>query len=107
MNRLAGPALFAIALSLTPARADENDVRKAVTFYASFDEAVKGDFGGGELNPGTRFPHPTEKGQFVFEKGVDTTVLKIARGKGVAGGALEATDVLPKNGRAFFPVKGN
>ena len=34
-------------------------------------------------------------------------MLKIAKDKGIAGGALEATDVLPKNGRMFFPVKGN
>ena len=108
MNRhLTGPALFALALCAIPVRADENDVRKAVTFYASFDEAVKGDVGGGELTPSTRFPHPTEKGQFVFEKGIDATVLKIAKGKGIAGGAFEATDVLPKNGRMYFPVKGN
>ena len=40
------------------------ELRKAVTFYASFDESIKGDFGGGDLNVGTRFPHPTEKGQF-------------------------------------------
>jgi hypothetical protein len=68
---------------------------------------VKGDFGGGDLDAGTRYPHPTEKGRFVFEKGIDATVLKIAKGKGVAGGAFEATDVVPKNGWLYFPVKGN
>lgn len=102
-----GLALVATGLFLATGRADEASVRKAVTFYASFDESLKGDVGGGDLNPGTRFSHPTEKGQFVFEKGVDTTVLKVAKGKGVAGGALEATDVLPKNGWLYFPVKGN
>ncbi len=102
-----GLALLATGLLLAPGRADEAAVRKAVTFYASFDEAVKGDFGGGGLDAGTRFPHPTEKGRFVFEKGADATVLKIAKGKGVAGGAFEATDVVPKNGWLYFPVKGN
>jgi hypothetical protein len=100
-------ALYASGLLVATGRADETAVRRAVTFYASFDEAVKGDFGGGGLDVGTRYPHPTEKGQFVFEKGSDGTVLKVAKGKGVAGGALEATDVVPKNGWTYFPVKGN
>jgi len=100
-------ALLATGLLLATGRADEASVRKAATFYASFDEAVTGDFGGGDLDVGTRFPHPTEKGRFVFEKGSDTTVLKIAKGKGISGGAFEATDVVPKNGWLHFPVKGN
>ena len=109
MRRLYRPglALFACGFFFATGRADEAAVRKAVTFYASFDESVKGDVGGGELDPGTRFPHPTEKGQYVFEKGIDASVLKIAKGKGVAGGAFEAIDVVPKNGWLFFPAKGN
>jgi len=99
--------LLAIGLLFSTGRADELEIRKAVTFYASFDETVKGDVGGGDLHAGTRFPHPTEKGQFLFEKGIDANVLKVAKGKGIAGGAFEATDVLPKNGRIFFRVKGN
>lgn len=106
LSRL-GLALVAAGLGLSPLRADEAAVRKAVTFYASFDEAVKGDVGGGDLTAGTRFPHPTEKGQFVFEKGFDGTAIKVAKGKGVAGGALEATGVLPKGGWLYFPAKGN
>jgi hypothetical protein len=106
LSRL-GLALFASGFLLVTGRADEAAVRKAVTFYASFDEAVKGDVGGGELRAGTRFPHPTEKGQFVFEKRIDSSVLKIANGKGIAGGAFAATDVVPKNGWLYFPVKGN
>ena len=91
MNRhLSLPVALAFALVAGRATADENDVRKAVTFYASFDEAVKGDVGG-QLAPGTRFPHATEKGQFVFEKG-STTRCSRSRG-GIAGGAFEATDV--------------
>src|SRR5262245_17713763 len=93
-----------------PARAGEADeaaVRKAVTLYASFDDGVKADVGGGALTLGTRTNHGTEKGQFVFAKGFDANVFRVARGRGVAGGALEAVDVLPRNGRVFFPAKGN
>ena len=102
-----GLALVAAGSFLAPGRADEPAVRKAVTFYASFDESVKGDAGAGALDAGTRFPHSTEKGQFVFEKGIDATVLKVAKGKGVAGGALEATGPPAKNGWLYFPAKGN
>lgn len=78
-----------------------------VVFYASFDETVKGDFGGGELTAGTRFNHETEKGRFVFEDGFDSRVFQIAAGEGIHGGALRANDVLPRNGRIYFPAKGN
>jgi hypothetical protein len=80
---------------------------KAATFYASFDTAVKGDFGGGELTLSTRFNHKTEKGAFIFEKGFPQAAFRIARGTGISGGALEAVDILPDNGRIFFPAKGN
>ena len=83
------------------------DLLKGVTFYASFDKDVKGDFGGGDLTLSTRFNHKTEKGAFVFEKGFPQKAFRIAPGKGISGGALEAVDVLPDNGRIFFPAKGN
>jgi hypothetical protein len=95
---------FLLLLSGAP---DENDLRKAATFYASFDDAVRADFGGGELTLSTRYNHKTEKGQFVFEKGYPERAFRIAEGRGNAGGALEAVDVLPDNGRIFFPAKGN
>jgi len=100
---------FLTAFSLLPgnSRADENELRKAVTFYASFDEAVAADFGKGQLTPDTRYNHATEKGQSVVEKGIDAKVFKIAKSKGISGGALEVVDVLPKNGRIFFPAKDN
>lgn len=82
-------------------------LRKAVTFYVSFDESVKGDFGGGDLTLSTRSNHKTEAGKFVYEKGFDSKVFRIAKGKGMHGGALEVVDVLPDNGRIFFPAKGN
>ena len=83
------------------------DLLNAVTFYASFDTAVKGDFGGGELMLSTRFNHKTEKGAFIFEKGFPERAFRIAPDKGISGGALEAVDVLPDNGRIFFPAKRN
>jgi hypothetical protein len=96
-----------LLLTVPGADVDEAALRKAVTFYASFDEAVKGDFGGGDLTVSTRFNHETEQGQFVFEKGFNTAVFCIAAGRGVQGGALECRDVLPRNGRIFFPARGN
>ena len=99
--------LIVSGLHLATARADEAAIRKSVTLYASFDEHAKGDVGGGDLTLGTRFPHPTEKGKFVFDPEIDTAVIQVAKGKGVAGGALAILDLLPKNGWLYFPVKGN
>jgi Concanavalin A-like lectin/glucanases superfamily len=104
---LLASALLSPGLTGADEPVDEAALRKAVTFYASFDEAVQGDFGGGELTLSTRFNHPTEKGKFVIEKGFDSKVFRIAKGKGAHGGALDCTDVLPRNGRIFFPAKGN
>ena len=102
-----GLALLTNGLLLSTARADEPDIRKAVTFYASFDEAVKGDFGGGDLNAGTRFPHPTEKGQFVFEKGDRRNRSEGREGEGCRRRGIrgdrcrteERLDVLPDEGK--------
>jgi hypothetical protein len=80
---------------------------KALTLYASFDEQVAADFGGGALSLSTRFNHPTEKGKFTYEPGFSSKAFRIAKGQGIHGGALEAADVLPNNGRIFFPAKGN
>ena len=60
---------------------------------------MRADVGKGDRTLWTRFNHETEKGKFVFEKGFDAKVFRIARGKGISGGALECTDVLPRNGR--------
>jgi len=98
--------LFMLA-SHAPA-AESGDLRKDLVFYASFDEAVRADVGGGRKTLDTRFNHPIEQGKFVFEKGFDEKVFRIAKGRGLrGGGALEAVDVLPRNGRVFFPAKGN
>ncbi len=101
-----GTALLLAADGLATAGDPAADLRKAVTFYASFDEAPRGD-AGASLALRTRFNHATEQGQFVFEDGFDAKVFRVAKDKGVHGGALECTDVLPRNGRIFFPAKGN
>jgi hypothetical protein len=80
---------------------------KAATLYASFDDGVRADFGGGDLTPGTRFNDEADKGKFVFEKGFDAKVFRITPDKGVHGGALECAEALPRNGRFYFPAKGN
>jgi len=98
--------LLMVALS-SPSVGNVADLLKAVTLYASFDTSVTGDFGGGDLSPSTRYNHKTEKGAFVFEKGFPAKAFRIVPNKGISGGALEAVDVLPDNGRIFFPAKGN
>ena len=103
MRRKAVLGLFGL---LGPAAAAD-PVLNAVTLYASFDQAVQADFGGGRLTAGTRFNHETDKGRFVFQDGFDGSVFQIARGEGVQGAALRAADILPRNGRLYFPAKGN
>jgi hypothetical protein len=99
-----------LIVSAAPSGAGEADAKailKAATFYASFDDDVRGDVGGGQLTFDTRFNHPTEKNQFTFEKGFPAAAFRIAKGKGISGGALDAVETLPRNGRIFVPVKGN
>ncbi len=105
--RLIGCCLLLAACPVLAAADEQAVLRKAVTLYASFDEGLKADFGGGDLTFSTRFNHPTEKGKFVVEKGIAGKAFRIAKGKGVRGGAMECVDVLPRNGRIFFPGKGN
>jgi hypothetical protein len=88
-------------------KVDAAALRRAITLHASFDDAVGADHAKGSSGFATRFNHPTEKGKFVFEKGFDAKVFRIARDKGVRGGALEAVDVLPNNGRIFLPLQDN
>lgn len=103
-------SLFAIGhptFAVDEPKVSAGAIRRSVTFYASFDESVKGDFGAGQLTFDTRSNHPTEKGKVTVEKGFSDKAFKIAKEKGIAGGALEAVDVLPNNGRIFVPAKGN
>lgn len=96
-----------VVLSPLCAQADDDQILKAVTFYASFDEKIQADFGKGDRTVSTRFDKTGKKGEYEFQPGFDTAKFRIAKGKGVSGGALQATDVLPRRGRMFFPVKGN
>lgn len=82
-------------------------LRSAVTFYASFDAAVAGDFGRGEKSLQTRFDHPSVKGAFEYEPGFDPRLFTIAREGGAYGGALRVSDVMPRRGRVFVPAKDN
>ncbi len=84
---------------------DDASLKKALTFYASFDESLMPDVGVGPI--ATRSGDPTDPKKFTFAPGYNKDVYKIAKGKGVAGGCLEALDVLPNRGRFFYPVKGN
>ncbi len=89
------------------AEPDEAGLRRAATLYASFDEAVKADVGGGDLTFWTRTTDSKDPKKFHYEKGFDAKVFRIAKNKGISGGCLEATDVLPNNGRIYFPAKDN
>jgi hypothetical protein len=102
-------ALLALVAAVFAADSkDDNDsLLRAVTLYASFDKEVKADVGGGTLTLSTRYNHLKEKGKFVVEKGFPAKAFRIAEDKGISGGALEAVDVLPNNGRIFFPARGN
>ena len=104
---LAFLTLFALALPAFADEAQEKAVRKAVTFYASFDDEVKGDFGGGQLTFDTRTNHPTENGKYVVEKGFSDKAFRVSKDKAITKGALEVSDVLKNNGRIFVPAKGN
>jgi hypothetical protein len=102
--------VFGITLMLTQADTapkSNDDLRKAVILYASFDEAAKADIAGGQTTLDTRFGPPGEFEKYVFEKGFNEKVFRIAKDGGISGGALEVVDVLPNNGRVFFPAKGN
>src|SRR5579871_1209891 len=89
------------------ADADEEALKKAVTLYASFDEAVKADYSGGDGTVSTGIRPEPGKPKPDPIKGADEKVFTIAKKKGIAGGCLETVDVLPNNGRIFFPAKGN
>jgi hypothetical protein len=107
MSRWFLPA-FASLLFLAPAsRGDEPALLRAVTLYASFDEAVRADLGGGELTFSTRYTDPKDKAKYNIAPDYPRKAFRVAPGKGVQGGALEAVDVLPDNGRIFLPAKGN
>jgi hypothetical protein len=108
MHRLEPLMVALLMLSNSPLSAEEPAaaLRQAVTLYASFDQEVRADYGGGELSFRTRFNDETAPGRFLFEDGIDAGVFRIAE-EGRHGGALRCGDVLPRNGRIFLPARGN
>jgi hypothetical protein len=89
------------------ASAQEPELRKACTFYASFEGDVAGDFGAGDLSLWTRSDKEGSAGEFEREHRFDPKIFRIAKGKGVSGGgALECLDVMPRRGRIYFPLGG-
>lgn len=102
-------ALLAATLAIlteAPFCWSEEALRESLTFYASFDSQIAGDFGGGQLAVSTRFDDPTRKGGFLTRAGFPKNAFRIAAA-GKHGGCLEAVDVLPHRGRLFFPARGN
>jgi Concanavalin A-like lectin/glucanases superfamily len=99
-------SLFVFGTLVPISHADEADLRKAVTFYASFDASVNADVGGGELVPKVRAKHATEKEKFVVEE-VNSKIVHIAKDRGIAGGCLNVSDLLPQDGRLYYPAKDN
>jgi hypothetical protein len=105
--RLVLMAIAAGGMMTMPTAADEPALRQAVLLYASFDREVRADHGGGGLTFDTRYGPPGVPEKYVFKKGFDAKVFRIAPDKGMHGGALEALGVLPDNGRIFLPARGN
>jgi len=102
--------LLGIAFSLLFAvpSIDAGDVaalKKAVTFYASFDKSLTPEIGVGTIK--TRFGDPAKPKEQRFERDYNDDIYRIAKNKGISGSCLEARDVLPNRGRFFYPVKGN
>jgi hypothetical protein len=100
---IAGGVLILAAMPVSAG--DDTSLKQAVTFYASFDESLMPDVGVGPIM--TRSGDPKDPTKLTFAKGYDQDIYKIAKGKGVAGGCLDASDVLPNRGRFYYPVKGN
>lgn len=99
-------SLIALVFATTTAQPpDAASLRKAVTLYASFDDEMRRDLGAGDPIPGTRTVDPADK-KHHFAQGFDPQFFRIVKGKGIAGGCLEA-NLPPRIGRLFFPAKGN
>lgn len=84
----------------------DDDLKNALTLYASFDKDLRPDFALGGRAIDTRTTREDMK-TFDFEKGYNEKVFRVAPGKGISGGAFECVDVLPRNSRIFYPGKGN
>ncbi len=105
MFRFFAASIASMTITTVAYSGDDANLKKAVSFFASFDKSLTPEIGVGTLS--TRF-NAKEAGKYVVEPGYDKAIFRIAKGKGIAGGGcLEAVDVLPNNGRIFFPMKAN
>lgn len=86
---------------------DQATIRDSVLLYASFDSEIAADIAGGDKFVRTRFDDPQSKGEYLVKPDYPTRAFSITPDRGIAGGALNATDVLPNRGRLFFPATGN
>jgi hypothetical protein len=108
MLKLALLVLVLLTMLLAVAPTDAGDfasLKKAITFYASYNDTLMPDVGSGPIK--TRSGEPTSPTKFTYADGYDKSMFKIAKSKGIAGGCLEVTDVPPRNGRIFYQAKGN
>lgn len=99
--------ILSCAQSSAADAAEPNLMRDSLTFYASFDETLDADLANGSKLLRTRYGALDNPGGFRFEDGYPKHVFRVAPGQGISGGALEALDVLPENGRIFFPAQNN
>jgi hypothetical protein len=77
----------------------------AVTFYASFDQAIRADMGRSVVR--TRSGAPGKPDEWQFRDGYDEALYRIAPNGGIQGGALEALAAPQNFARFFFPAEGN
>jgi hypothetical protein len=84
---------------------EDESIRDAVTFYASFDNQTDGDFGQSDVRLWTRADDPAAKGKKTLRVGFDEANVRLADG-GVNGGALQLLARSPDNAFVFFPAAG-
>ncbi len=104
-------ACFAILIVLgapvmSDAAAEDVALRRAATFYASFDEKAAGDFGGGDLRLWTRADDPREKGKKLVRPGYDEQRIRVVPDGGRHRGALQIREPASDNAFVFFPAGG-
>ena len=95
-----------VMLMAEPSHADVEELRRAVTFYASFDSEPKADFGKGDLRLWTRADDPAEKGKKIIHQGYDAARIRVVPG-GISSGALEIRERTVDNAFILFKAAGN
>ena len=77
----------------------------AVTFHASFDQAIRADRGRSIVR--TRSGRPGHPEEWEFRDGYDESLYRVIPDGGISGGALEALAAPENFARFFFPAEGN